>query len=388
MGDSKAQDDVYHLLDYLEERLDPAEQQVIRRRHMQSAMWQPVDRPPLLIRAPWDRSREGLYPVKEAVKSPAKMLANELRRGQASAVEWLQIKDDAPLQVRPNFGIGLVASVFGARVEVVEDNPPWVRPLADTNIETAVEHLLDTFDIAGSYTLGWIPQVEETLEYYAKTFANYPKVSKSVAIILPDLQGPFDTATMLWGGNIFLALYTSQELVERLLKTIAEAMVCLHNRLRQVIGRELLPDGFSHQHGSIIRGNILIRCDSNLMMSPDMYARHVLPHDRYVLKCVGSGSYHSCGCWERNVPLVIAADEVGSLDFGTNQSYLNDMESIYEIARCRTKHLNLVTASEADLRSGKILEQFALGVTLTTELENMENGPELMSQYNTHANIA
>ncbi len=384
MCHSEAQSDVCRLLDYLEERLDPAEQEVIRHRHIRNAMWQPVDRPPLLIRAPWDRSREDLYPTEETVNSPAKMLLNELRRGQASAVEWSGIKDDTPLQVRPNFGIGLVASAFGARVEVVEDNPPWVRPLAEKNIESAVEQVLETFDAARSHTLGWFPRVEETLGYYAKTFANYPKVSKTVAIIMPDLQGPLDTATMLWGGNIFLALYTRPELVERLLKAVAETMVSVHNQLRQVVGRELLPEGFSHQHGSIIRGNIMIRCDSNLMMSSEMYARYILPYDRYVLKCVGDGSYHSCGRWEKNVPLVISADEVGSLDFGTNQSHLNNMDSIYEMARCRTKHLNLVTASETDLGSGKILERFPLGVTLTIQLENIENGAKLMSLYGTN----
>ena len=95
----------------------------------------------------------------EAVEDPAKMLANELQRGQAYIVDWLIVRDDTPLQVRPDFGIGLVASVFGSQLEVVENNPPWVHPLAqrENEIQNILEAALDELDVSTSHQSAWIP---------------------------------------------------------------------------------------------------------------------------------------------------------------------------------------------------------------------------------------
>ena len=68
------------------------------------------------------------------------------------------------------FGIGLVASVFGSRLEVVENNPPWVHPVAEGENETqkSIEATLDGLDVSTSHRLGWIPRVEETIQFAQK----------------------------------------------------------------------------------------------------------------------------------------------------------------------------------------------------------------------------
>ena len=38
-----------------------------------------------------------------------------------------RIDDDLPCAIRANFGPVLIASMFGVRVEQIDDNPPWVR---------------------------------------------------------------------------------------------------------------------------------------------------------------------------------------------------------------------------------------------------------------------
>ncbi len=47
-----------------------------------------------------------------------------------------RLSDDLPLTVRANFGTGLIASMFGAKVEQHAGNPPWVRH-AETGIRRA-----------------------------------------------------------------------------------------------------------------------------------------------------------------------------------------------------------------------------------------------------------
>ncbi|HUV06745.1 MAG TPA: hypothetical protein VMX75_03380 [Spirochaetia bacterium] len=385
MKKREAHDSVRRILDELEDRIDPDLQKQIRQRHTKSALWEKVDRPPLLLVPPWDSREPALHPVSEAVTDPSKMLANELRRGFSSIVRWLRIQDDKPLQVRPDFGIGLVAGVFGARLEVVENNPPWVHPIESDNKKSSVEGLLDRLDIGACQNLGWLPRVAETLDYYTETLRQYPNVASSVAVALPDLQGAFDNAAMLWGSDIFLALVTEPELIQRLLAAVARTMVHLHNWLRRWVGRELLPEGFSHQHGGIIRGNILLRCDSNVMVHPDMYASRIFPHELQVLRSVGGGSYHSCGRWMHNIPAVINAEEVGSLDFGTNQSHMNEMHLVYGWARERRKHLHLVAVSPEELRNGRVPERYPTGVTLQCSIDSAEEAVVLMDQYASQA---
>lgn len=376
---------IRRILDDLEKRLEPRAQQQIRLHHTQTAAWASVARPPVLIRPRWGRAQSTklLYPVREAIEDPAKMLANELQQGQACVANWLTVRDDTPLQVRPDFGIGLVASVFGSRLEVVENNPPWVYPLAEgeDEVQRSIQSRLDELDVSTSHRSGWIPRVEETLDYYQQVFNEYPNVKASIAVILPDIQGPCETAGMLWGSDVFLGLASAPALADRLINAVGDVMVHLHNRLRRWVGRELLPDGFSHQHGSIIRGNLLLRCDSNVMISPQMYASQIFGHDRAVLSAVGGGSFHSCGCWRHNIPAIMAAEEVGSLDFGFEQTDLYDIDEVYRMAAAYRKHLHLVTISCEELSSGSVLERFPTGATLLCMIDDIEPATKLMERH-------
>ncbi|MAE60830.1 MAG: hypothetical protein CMJ49_05665 [Planctomycetaceae bacterium] len=383
MVSSAAHDEVRSLLDDLERRVDPAHQGRIRERHMRAATWKATDRPPVLISPPWDQRVTQVYPYCEAVEDPAKMMVNELKRGQASVVNWLRVQDDHVLQVRPDHGIGLVGSVFGARVEVVEDNPPWVHPLASDDIESYIRRAVETFDIDRIEELGWVGRVSEALDYMTTVMGDYPRMSSAIAVIMPSLTGSIETAGLLWGSDIFAALIDEPQLVDDLLTAIDEAMVYLHDRYRSWIGRELLPEGFSHQHGSIIRGNLMVRNDSIVMVSPEMYAEQCFGHDKAVLDAAGGGggAFHSCGRWQAHMRGILAAEQIGSLDFGANQSQMNDMDTVYGWAREYGKHLSLVTATADELRTGSIRERFATGATLHCTVESVEEADELMAAY-------
>ena len=377
----EAHDEVLSILDELEGRFDPRVTESVRERHIRSATWQSVDRPPVVLVPPWDKPMERLYPVSEAVLDPSKMMVNQLRRGFSCITDWFRIRDDKPLQIRPDFGIGLVASVFGAGIEVVENNPPWVYPVAQEKKEAVIAGILDGFDVGQCHTRGWLPRVTETLEYFSEVLHGYPKAASSIALTMPDLQGPFDTAGMVWGSDIFMALITDADLIDRFLTAIGNAMVHIHDWIRGWVGRELLPEGFSHQHGTVIRGNLLLRCDSNVMINPEMYASQVFVHDRKALRSAGTGGFHSCGRWMQNIPTVLGADEVVTLDFGSNQSHMNDVDQVYKIAGRKKKHLNLVAVKPEELESGSIVERFPTGVTLQCHIDSVDAAARVMEKY-------
>jgi hypothetical protein len=390
-ADSQAEESLRKLLEKLDKELVPAEHDQIREHFMKTIRWEYVERPPLRLLfqerlQTLDEKSNNTYPICEAVSDPAKMMINELWYGRASTMGWLQVRDSQPLQVRANMGIGLCASVFGAQIGVLENNPPWVEPLTkDTSkIADAVSKALDEHDIDDAANRGWIPRAGQFYSYFKKIIAEYPNVEKCVAIVIPDLQGPFDTAAAIWGSDILLALYTEEELTNRLMETVAKTQVKLHDHFRQWVGRELLPEGYSHQHGLMVRGNILIRCDSNLMMSPEMYKERVLPFDEYVVKNVGGGSFHSCGKWDHNIPAILESDQFGTVDFGMNQSQYNDIDAHYKVAAKRKKHFNQINTTEEDIISGKVLKKFPTGATLVFSTNGIESAKRLMEAYRKH----
>lgn len=373
-------DQLKHVLDDCQARLEPSIQDRVRSGHIAAIRGENNCRPPVLLRIEHDPCVSQPFTIQEAVDDPAKMLANELCGGFTPIRSWLDIADDRPLQIRPNFGIGLVASVFGADIEVVDDNPPWVHSLCKDadRISDVIKRTLDDIDVAQCCTYGWLPRVVETIDFYRETLDKYPAVRDSVAIAMPDLQGPLDTAAMLWGSALFESLVSEPDLASRLLAMIADVMVRVHGCLRKRIGSEHLPENFSHQHGGIVGGNILLRCDSGLMLSPRMYKDMILPCDLSVLENVGGGSYHSCGDWTANMPLVMNQPLVSSMDLGLNQSTLYDIDAVYEQARTYNTHLHLVTVTAEQIISGQARRRFPAGVTLSCTVPDVETARRVL----------
>jgi hypothetical protein len=117
------------LLDHLAATLDPRRQAEIDLLHRKTLNWEPVARLPLVLAYPIPADAVFQpYPHREVFDDPEKMLYNELLHGfDASIASRDQLDDDLALTIRVNFGTVIIASMFGACVEQVQDNPPWVR---------------------------------------------------------------------------------------------------------------------------------------------------------------------------------------------------------------------------------------------------------------------
>ena len=117
------------LLDHLSKVLDVDRQARVEERFRIALDYRAVDRPPCVVYAPLpDDAPFRPYPLGESFGDYEKMLFNELVCAFDTSIALRdRIDDDLPLTIRANFGTVLVASMFGARVEQVGDNPPWVR---------------------------------------------------------------------------------------------------------------------------------------------------------------------------------------------------------------------------------------------------------------------
>jgi hypothetical protein len=372
---SEAEQRLTELLANLSAKLDSRQQAESGERHRRALAWESGNRLPLVIRHPLPPDAHFQpWPHREIFDHPAKMLFNELVHAfDTSIAAQLPAGDDLPWTIRANFGTVVIASLFGAPVEQVGDNPPWVRP-DDTNPRT-LKSLLEV-DPA-DFSRGWVPRVIERYEYYRETLRGYPALQHAIRVVLPDLQGPVDSLELIIGSVLFTELHDHPDEVTAALRALAVAQVALAKRLAELTTDG--PAGFAHQHATMIRGRILIRNDTAILISPEVYRRVVAPHDAFVLRELGGGGIHSCGVVARHAPAFLEVPGVECFDFG--QAELNDVAAVYRLAQARKIALIRVWASEEDLLTGRILTQFPTGVSLRHHTSSLAEARRIMEGY-------
>lgn len=129
----------------------------------------------------------------------------------------------------------------------------------------------------------------------------------------------------------------------------------------------------------MIRGGILIRNDSTVMISPDMYRQQIAAHDATVLGCMGGGSIHSCGKIDHVIEEFMKIPGCMSIDIG--QPELNDLDMIYAMARQHEVSLIRATVPKEQLVNGHVLKRFPTGVTLVHRADSFAEAKHIMKQY-------
>jgi hypothetical protein len=362
------------LLEQLETAIQPARQAETDRLYQRALRSEDTERIPLSLAYPLPvDSSFSPFPHRELFADPEKMLFNELVHAfETSILHHATVQDDLPFTIRANFGTGVIASLFGARVEQVDDNPPWVRSFESLD---AFQRVFDCDPL--DFSRGWCPRVVERYEFYRATLAEYPRLNRAVWRVLPDLQGPMDTAEMLRGSEWYEDLVERPAMVNKLLALLAQAQVGFARRLQPLLNDG--PPGFCHQHASALAGNILIRNDSAIMISPAMYREQIAPHDEWVLREMGGGGIHSCGNIGHLAAEYLRLPSLRALDLG--QPELNDLDSLYALARARKVALIRVDVPEDELVSGRVRERFPTGVTLRHRSASLAAAAQLMARY-------
>jgi hypothetical protein len=363
------------LLEHLVRTINRGRIRESEQRSRMALQWQPVDRLPIILSCPLPQ--EPLfqpYPVAETFSDPEKMLTNELVHafGTSIAHHYL-VRDDLPLTVRANFGTVVVASMYGAPVRQVGENPPWIVHTDDHAILLGDVLNQDPHDLAR----GWAPRVVETMQAYHETLSQVPELRDLIRVVLPDLQGPFDSLELILGSGVYADLVEEEDKVDAALDAISKTQVALAHHLEPWVtdGR----DGISHQHAVPLRGRILLRDDSVLMMSPSMYRDQVAPHDDRVLGALGGGGIHSCGNLGGHASVFLELLHIQCLDLG--QPEMNDLGAIYALAQERHAPLIRVVVPEEELLSGAVLDRFPTGVVLCHRADSWEEGGRVIDGY-------
>lgn len=346
------------LLENLNRSLDINRQRQLEARYRQALDWHSPGPCPLAVSFPFPMDHPlQPFPHREVFDDPGKMLFNELVHSfDMSAVLSAAWGADVPMTVRANFGTVLISSMFGARVEQHEDNPPWVRH--DVQDHVSLKQICETDSSA--MNLGWIPRVAQRMQDYHELLEPFEPLREWITITLPDLQGPFDNLELIHGSDAFMQLIEAPEMTDAALGTLAQAQINLFKHLSKWTSER--HPGYCHQHGVMLKGNILIRNDSCVMMSGPMYQQQVAPHDQAVLEACGGGAVHSCGNVGHLVPHYLRLPGLRSLDLG--QSELNDMAWLYEQATQQQVPLIRVAVTADQITSGQARQMYPTGAVL------------------------
>ena len=195
--------------------------------------------------------------------------------------------------------------------------------------------------------------------------------------MLPDLQGPLDTAELLRGSEIYVDICNDLELLAKALGHDGSGAIGFARHLLSYTSDG--PEGFGRQHATVIRGQILIRDDSAIMISPAMYRRHVAPYDEMVLGGLGGGGIHACGKMEHNADEFFALPSICCLDFG--QPELNNVDAIYAKAQQRKIAMIRVCVPREELVTGRVMKRFPTGVSLVYEADSLDDARAVMAAY-------
>ena len=257
--------------------------------------------------------------INDAVADYDLMLQKELA-GVSHALDT----PNQSLCVRANWGTGILSSLFGAEIFIMpyeNDTLPTTRVLGGTD---AMQRLIDggVPDLEG----GFGKQVLEFGKIVRELFSHYPKISKYVEVYHPDLQGPLDICELLFGEEMFYAMYDDEELVHGVLSTVTDTYVAFMERWHSLFP----PKGDVSVHWPFLRhrGTLLIRNDSAMNLSPEFYKEFSVPYDGRLLSHFGGGAIHFCGRGDHYVGELAKLDGLYAINM--SQPHYNDMETIYQ----------------------------------------------------------
>ncbi|MDD5687589.1 MAG: uroporphyrinogen decarboxylase family protein [Elusimicrobia bacterium] len=258
-----------------------------------------------------------VYPYNDIFVDESKMLLDQLR------LPFLhnQLKDYHPLNIRCHYGTVILPSILGAKYQLTENSLPWSHHLESRD---EIQKLIDKGIPDLKNGLG--KKCFETLDFYKETLSNYPKLNEAIDIYHPDLQGPFDVAHLLWGHDIFLALYDCPEVVHSLLELITKTYSVWMKEWLRLTGKE---DIIKTHWQFYVKGNILIRDDSAVMLSEGHYNEFVKPYNQKLLDEFG-GCIHFCGKGDIFIKSMCETKNLFAIQ--PSQLHLNDMDLLVKSA--------------------------------------------------------
>lgn len=194
------------------------------------------------------------------------------------------VQDDYVPYFMPWFGVGVLASGFGAAIRMPEDpsdDPVVASPLIQSPADVSRLRMPDP------YTDGWMPRVLAAIDH-AVSLNDLP-------VGLTDMQGPLDTVGQLCGqAQLYQWMYREPGMVHDLFDIVTEAFIAWVKVQKEHIGEPL--NRSNGLQGVYSPGCGVWESDDDLVLiSAELYQEFVVPRLSRIFEIFGGGSVHYCG---------------------------------------------------------------------------------------------
>jgi len=229
------------------------------------------------VKTPW-AERLPDYGPQETHWDSGKMLVRQLKGAVGVALSG---SDGVP-SVRADMGCGLVGGLFGLRQTVYADKMPWL--LEHLTKEQILALRPGQFDVTDEYrqALAHMRYMKDMLR------------GTGIEVYPVDLQGPVDSAHLLYGDDFFYDLYDDPDFVNHLLDLVHAALVRLMEDCFEIIK----PGEYvAHYNGLVLpaASPLKISEDTSTLLGREHVFEHCAPRTQALLDHFGGGYIHYCG---------------------------------------------------------------------------------------------
>ena len=241
-----------------------------------------------------------------------KMLENELHN------VYHAFRGNSVASVRSDGGCGIFPTMFGLTQDYFPDKKPW---MTSHLTKEQISNMKKSDIKPGEQFLRTLDE----MKYFVKTLGDL------VYVYPPDLQGPFDTAHIVYGDPIFYDLYDDEEFMDHLLDLSCHAIITGMEMVFDILpqSKRLVP----HYNSLVLpadMGGLKLSEDTSTLLSQEHIERFIVPYSTKVLEHFGGGYIHYCGKNDHLLENLLGIEKNFGINFGNPD--MHDMPQVLQ--RC------------------------------------------------------
>jgi hypothetical protein len=233
-------------------------------------------------------------------------------RAQLALLAWREatdLGDDFVPHLQPHGGVTVFASAFGCAVDFFTHTLPWAHPVIRQDDPPEKVYDLEPPAVTDGQ-LGTM--LAFTDHFVAETAGRYP-------VAMTDLQGPLDTAYLVWESSTFmLAMYTNPKEVHYLMRLVTD-LIIRYVKAQRERSPEFLPCHYPPLWLPDGRG-IAISDDGLAVISPKLYREFCLPYVNELSEEFGGVMIHSCGNFVHQFDNLERVHNLRGINFGATET--------------------------------------------------------------------
>jgi hypothetical protein len=177
-------------------------------------------------------------------------------------------------------------------------------------------------------------RIFETAAFFSNCLRDYG-LAPYVHMFQVDNQGPFDCAYLLWGQEIFVAIYDEPELVHALLDLITRTTIAFVQRQKEILAE---PTNQMYHWWYWVPGGVRVVDDVAISLSPRMYAEFCRPYNERVFAAFGNGYIHYCGHGLQSQSQRLATRGLRGIEMGAADAWHNPAYTLEAVWRQAAGH--------------------------------------------------